>query len=37
MNFVDWTHISNKFTESIVKAIRRVQTKLGAIKQGTKL
>ena len=25
MNFIDWTHISNKFTESIIKAIKRVE------------
>ena len=24
MNFIDWTHISNKFTERIIKAIKRV-------------
>ena len=25
MNFIDWTHISNKFTESNIKAIKRVE------------
>ena len=25
MNFIDWTHISSKFTESNIKAIKRVE------------
>ena len=25
MNFIDWTHISNKFTESNIKAIKRIE------------
>ena len=25
MNFIDWTHISNKFTESNIKAIKQVE------------
>ena len=25
MNFIDWTYISNKFTESNIKAIKRVE------------
>ena len=25
MNFIDWTHISNKFTESNIKVIKRVE------------
>ena len=40
MNFIDWTHISNKFTESNIKAIKRVEEvqnyKLSEI-MGTKL
>ena len=40
MNFIDWTHISNKFTESNIKAIKRVEEvqnyKLSGL-MGTKL
>ena len=25
MNFIDWTHISSKFTESNINAIKRVE------------
>ena len=25
MNFIDWTHVSSKFTESNIKAIKRVE------------
>ena len=25
MKFIDWTHISNEFTESNIKAIKRVE------------
>ena len=40
MNFIDWTHISTKFTESNIKAIKRVEEvqnyKLSEV-MGTKL